>query len=273
MADQQRLMFGTGVSSEKEHEPLLRLVSTAVENGITAFDTAPSYRSEAVLGAVIRDVIRAGSVSREGLLIQDKVDAWQMAEGNGEAEPYVVDALKKMQLAWFDTCLIHWPVPEYTEKTLESLLRLKEKGLIRSVGVCNVRMRQLRALEKAGLLPDVVQIERNPLRTCEEETAFCLARGIRLQSYSPLCKFREEIRESELLKALAEKYGRSIGQVVLRWHLDTGASPIFTTKKAERIREYAALSDFSLTEAEIGQINGMNRNFKMYLESMACPGF
>lgn len=270
---QNNLTFGTGLSSEKQYEPLLNLVARAIENGIMRFDTAPSYGCEDVLGRVFNQLMGRGVVLREHLWIQDKIDAWQMQEGNGSVERFIDEALKKMQLDYFDCVLIHWPVPEWRDSTLRSLMSAKECGKINSVGICNVQKRQLLDLEASKLLPDVVQIERNPLRICADEIDFCHGHGIEVQSYSPLCKFRPEIRESTVLKSISEKHGRSIGQVVMRWHIDTGVYPIFTTKKAARIVEYSDIFMFSLDKEDITAINEMNRNYKIYLESVACPGF
>ena len=81
------------------------------------------------------------------------------------------------------------------------------------------------------------------------------------------------IKNSKVLKDIAEKYGKNVGQIVLRWHLDTGVIPIFTTKKIGRIKEYTELYDFRLTDPEIEEISELNENYKMYLESCICPGF
>jgi diketogulonate reductase-like aldo/keto reductase len=121
--------------------------------------------------------------------------------------------------------------------------------------------------------PDIIQIERNPLRTCLEETDFCKNIGFELQAYSPLCKMDSRISNSDIIKNLANKYGKSIGQVVLRWHIDTGCIPIFTTTKDARVKEYTDIMDFHLLPDDILQINSLNEDYKMYLEACACPGF
>lgn len=272
-AKQLKLFLGTGLSSEKQYKPLLDLIGKAMENGILSFDTAPSYGCESVLGQVLHVLLEGHTCNRADIWVQDKVDAWQMQETCGSVERFVKDSLKKTKLDYFDCCLIHWPLPEYRDETLRRLFSLRDEGLVRNVGICNVRMRQLMELEQNGLLPDIVQIERNPLRVCNEEAAFCIEKNIELQSYSPLCKFHDDIRDSIILKEIASRHRKSIGQIVMRWHIDTGFSPIFTSKKTTRIEEYADILGFSLDSEEVQQINSMNKNYKMYLESFACPGF
>lgn len=268
---QNKLIFGTGLSSAKDFTLLHTVINKCLESGIVSFDTAPSYGTERVLGEVLTAVMKERNISRAGIWVQSKIDAWQMQECNGKVAPYVYKAIEQMNAEYFDAVLIHWPIPEYFENTYATLKKLKETGVIRFIGVCNVRMRQLQDHEDE--LPDIVQIERNPLNTFSREIEFCKKNGIFIQDYSPLCKFHKDIAQSLELKQLAEKYGRSIGQIVLRWHIDTGASPIFTTQRPERVQEYANIFEFSLLDRDIQIINGLNKNYKMYLESVACPGF
>lgn len=267
------MIFGTGLSSAKSFPELYALIKKAIECGICSIDTAPSYNTEIVVGEVIKALIADDCITRRDVFVQDKIDAWQMQVSNGAVDQYIYDALSKMSLTYFDCVFIHWPLPEYRDQSLRCLFNLKKAGVIRNVGVCNVQMRQLKQLAERGLLPDYIQIERNPLRICSEETAFCLSRGIYLQSYSPLCKYCDEIKNSEVLKRLSNFYKKSIGQIVMRWQIDTGYIPVFSTKNVGRIDEYAAVDSFSLTDEDINAINTMNRNYKMYLESISCPGF
>lgn len=268
----KKIIFGTGLSSAKDYPTLNEVVSVCLDVGIMAFDTAPSYGTEEILGKILLEQMKMKGITRDNIWVQDKIDGWQMQEKNGEVSSYIYDAMKKMQMEYLDAVLIHWPIPEYFEKTYESLLQLKDKGLIGNVGVCNVRSRHLKKWRE-GEAPDIVQIERNPINTLSETVEICRDRHIQVQDYSPLCKFCKDIGQSEVLKNIAIKYGKSIGQVVMRWHLDTDAIPIFTTQKCCRVQEYADIFDFFLSNDEIEEINKMNKNYKMYLESVACPGF
>ena len=82
----------------------------------------------------------------------------------------------------------------------------------------------------------------------------------------------ERIKDSEVLKEIAEKYDKNVGQIVLRWQLDTGVAPIFTSRKEYRILEYADIFSFHLNKDEIKSIETLNQNYKLYLESFQCPG-
>lgn len=264
------LLFGTGVSATKDSGELYELVKLCIKNGITGFDTAPSYRTESMLGDAVNRCIDEKLIDRKDLFVQSKIDGWQMQDGN--IEKYVKNALKKMNLEYFDALLIHWPFPEYFEDTWNKLTYLKETQLVNKIGICNLRIRHLKDLESRGIIPEIVQIERNPLNVMEKEVFFADEKDIWFQAYSPLCKMDERIKESADLNNIAEKYNKNIGQVVLRWHIDTGVSPIFTSKKSSRIEEYADLFDFRLNNEEIECISALNVNYKMYLESFQCPG-
>lgn len=266
-----KILFGTGVSSYKDEDKLYIVIKDAIENGIKGFDTAPSYGTEKYLGRILSRCVNEMDKNREDLFIQTKIDAWQMQDGR--IEKYVDSALTDMQLEYFDSLLIHWPIPEYFENTWNSFLRLKEKGKVNHIGICNVRIRHLKNFYNLGIIPEIVQIERNPLFTAMDVIKWCKEHNIGVQAYSPLCKMNEKIKGSTILQDISNKHDRQIGEIVLRWHVDTGVSPIFTSRNSNRIKQYANIFNFNLLQEEITQINSMNINYKLYLESVACPGF
>lgn len=267
------LLLGTGVSANKDTRGLLPIIRAALDNGIIGYDTAPSYKTERILADCLLQECTDRKLPREKLYIQNKIDAWQMLKTKEDIFNLALDTIKKMGLDYLDAYLIHWPVPEYFEKTYEILVKLKEKGFVRYIGACNFRMRQLEKYKSAGYTFDIIQIERHPLRICLDEEKFCRENSIILQAYSPLCKMDERILKSDILNQLSNKYHKDIGQIILRWHLDTGYIPIFASKKTTRISQYANIFDFALSDDDVESINKLNIDYKMYLESVACPGF
>lgn len=265
------LIFGSGLSSCKDYNGLLEVCRTALSNQIVHFDTAPSYRTEAVLSSAVRDSAKELGLNREDYAIQTKIDPIQMYNGN--VEEYFKSKLKEMQFDYVEVLLIHWPVFNYLMDTWASMNMLKEQGLVKHIGICNLRISHLEELKEQGIIPEVLQIERHPLNTFEREVQFCKDNGIILQDYSPLCKMHPRIKNHAGVQLIAAKYGCNVGQIILKWHIDTGAIPVFTSTKSSRIAEYAKLGDFSLTNDEIRQISSLNCNHKLYLESLICPGF
>lgn len=266
-----RLILGTGASACKDYDRLYNVVKTAINNGIVSFDTAPSYHTEEMLGLIIKECINESDCKREDLHIQTKVDAWQMKDGS--IQKHIQSALNKMDIFYFDAVLIHWPIPQYFETSWRSLVELKEKGKIVKIGVCNVRTRHITKLLENIYKPDIIQIERNPLRTCLKEEELCKNYCIEMQAYSPLCKMDKRIKENKDLKEISLRNQKNVGQIILRWQLQSGYSPIFTSTKPARVKEYAEIFDFRLEQSEIEIINKLNINYKMYLESCTCPGF
>ena len=263
-----------GTFQNRDFELLLNNVQTGIQSGVFGFDTAPSYKTEGLLGKVIKTLITKEVVKREDLFVSDKIDAWQMQEGNGNVRIYVKDALQKMQLSYFDLLLIHWPIVDYLYPTLRSLLEMKEEGLIRNIGVCNVRLGHLKRIQSnVGILPDFIQNEIHPLNNCDEVVNWCNEKHINIMAYSPLCRMNAKILESSTLKEMSVKYNKTIGQIILRWHLERNVIPVFMTHKPKRIAENTSIKDFSLDENEIERINAMNENYKIFLESNGCPAY
>lgn len=262
-----------GTTKSKGYQELLNVVDTAVANGCYAFDTAPSYKCESDLGRAIKETSEKYNIDRSNFHIVDKIDAWQMQDSNGKIEPYVIQVLKDMNLDYFDTLLVHWPIPEYINNTWKEFERLYEDGIARRIGIANVKERHLLKYMDYRIPPQVIQIERHPLHTCDSEVNFCKKNGIDIQAYSPLCKMDPRFVESAIIGEIAKKYNKNIGQIILRWHIDTGVSPVFMSKKSTRIIDYLNIFDFSLTSDDINIIQSMNINYKLIVESCGCPGF
>jgi diketogulonate reductase-like aldo/keto reductase len=227
-----------------------------------------------MLGAIFSDFIQDGVIAREDVFLIDKIDGWQMHEGKGAIKPYVLDALQKLQTDYLDLLLIHWPFPDYLVETWEAFEQLHAEGVIRSIGLCNVEARHLKRLSnQVSTLPHVIQIERNPLNSAKEVIQYCQNSGILVQGYSPVCRMHPKLADSEIIAEIAEKYGKTKGQVILRWHFDTGVSPVFMTSRRERLVEYTEILDFRLTEDDVAAIDHLNEDFQMFLCSRACPGY
>lgn len=269
--NKKKLIFGSGVSSFKDVEGLKKMCSVAIDNGIMAFDTAPSYHTEEALSEALLQVLNEAGKTREQIHIQTKIDPIQMY--HGQVEKYFEEKLNSMHLDYVDALLIHWPIHTSLCRTWEELKSIKRNGLARKIGICNLRISHLRELKGIGVIPEILQIERHPLNTFMEEVRFCEENNITLQDYSPLCKMHPLLRDNMLLKEMSERYGESVGSIILKWHIDTGAVPIFTSKNPGRIAEYSNIDSFQLSNEDIEKITSLNINHKLYLESLVCAGF
>ena len=117
------------------------------------------------------------------------------------------------------------------------------------------------------------QIEFHPLRTVPSLVQYMKKHNIILEAYAPLCRLASPLREAAILNRLQIKYNKSIGQIILRWHVQQGNIPVFKSYKPNRFIENIAIFDFELTQSEIEEISALNINYKYHLESASCPGY
>lgn len=248
------------------YQVLHGIVRCGFECNNAAYDTAPSYGTERMLGDAL---LECGK--NHNFFVSDKIDAIQMYHGN--VKEHVYGRLDTMHLEYFDVLLIHWPLPQYIDRTWTQMQELKQEGKVKAIGICNVKVRHLMAFAERGIIPDYVQIERHPLNVCSAEVDYCKDHGIKVMAYSPLGQMLPPIKESKILKELSSKYNKSIGQIILRWHIDSSVIPVFGTKKQKRLKENLDVNNFKLESTEIEQINEMNQDIKIFLESWGCPKF
>lgn len=242
------------------------IVKCGFDCDLAAFDTAPSYGTEQNLGKALKEISNGRT-----FFCSNKIDAIQMYHGN--IIEHVLGRLKQMNLDYFDVLLIHWPLPQYMDRTWKQMLELKEAGIVHSIGICNVRVRHLKEYREKCIIPDYIQIERHPLNICNDELEYCHDHNIKVMAYSPLGRMLPSIKNSNILKDLSVKYHKNIGQIILRWHIDSGVIPVFGTRKIKRLKTNIDIYDFSLQKDEIEAINSMNQNIKIFLESWGCPKF
>ena len=247
------------------------MVEAALSEGITGFDTSPSYGSEKILG----NALLHSGVPRERVFLSDKIDAWQMFKKDGCIDCYVEKSLKDLNTQYLDLLLIHWPLPQYLVRTWKSFERLYDLGVVRSIGLCNVNTRTYYDFLKQDVKihPHVVQIELSPLRTADSDVAMFMEAGIVVEAYSPLGRMVPEIKNNTVLLELSEKYGKSVAQIILRWHLERNVIPVFTSTKASRIKENVEMFHFQLEQSDVDAITALDRNYKIFPESYGCPGY
>lgn len=252
-----------------------QIVLEAAKNDSFGFDTSPSYRTEKDLSDAIKRCMKALCIAREKFFVQTKIDSWQMIAKKGNIRPYVVNALKKMGLDYWDALLIHWPQPEYLVPTWLCFEELYKEGLVKSIGVCNFELRHFEKLKMSGasMTPMIVQNEIHPFNIDEDVVSFCHKNDILVQAYSPLCRMLDKVVDNNYLREIALAHNKSIAQIILRWHIERGIIPIVKTGNQKRIPENLSVLDFDLKNEEINLISSLNDNFKIFLGSRCCPGY
>lgn len=225
-------------------------VRTAVEAGYRMFDTAAFYGNEAEVGRAVREC----GLPREELFVVTKLWPTRFAD----AERGVEESLRALD-TYADLFLLHWPGTDEVTRNhaWETLLRYREKGLIRSVGVSNFLIPHLEKLiDQSGVVPSVDQVELHPWYAQSELRGWCKGRDIAVTAWGPI--FRGHIDEVPLVAELGEKYGKSPVQVTLRWHIQKGNIVIPKSVHADRIRQNAELFDFSLSADDMARMDALD---------------
>ncbi|KQO47327.1 MULTISPECIES: aldo/keto reductase [unclassified Frigoribacterium] len=230
-------------------------VVTAISSGYRLLDTALNYGNEAAVGAAIRQ----SDVSRDDLVVTTKLPGRH--HGYDETLASFDESRANLGLDFVDLYLIHWPLPridKYVE-TFKAFVRLQEDGLVGSIGVSNFTAEHLqRVADETGVVPAVNQIELHPYFPQAELRAVHESMGVVTESWSPLAKQSELLHEARVI-AIAEAYGKTPTQVVLRWHVQLGAVPVPKSADAGRQRENLDVFDFELTPDEVESLSGLER--------------
>jgi 2,5-diketo-D-gluconate reductase A len=241
------LGLGTWPMSDAEAE---RSVSEALDLGYRLVDSATNYRNESGVG---RGVARSGA-PREEVVVTTKLPGRH--HGYEETLASFEESRSRLGLEYVDLYLIHWPLPR-VEKYVDSwraMIKLREDGLVRSIGVSNFTVEHIERLEKeTGVLPSVNQIELHPFFPQDELRAFHTAKGIRTESWTPLGR-GTGLLDDPVVIGIAEAFGVTPGQVVLRWHTQLGAVPIPKSSNPERQRANLDVFGFELDSAQLGAI-------------------
>ncbi|MCW2900873.1 MAG: oxidoreductase [Streptosporangiaceae bacterium] len=247
-----RLGLGTWPMSEHEAEVA---VAQAIEIGYRLFDTAYAYGNEKGVGRGLR----ATAVPREELFVTTKLNGeWHGVQAAQEAFQTSAD---RLGVDYVDMYLIHWPLPQqdtYVE-AWKGLAKLLEDGRVRAIGLSNFKPSHIdRVLADTGVMPDVNQIELNPTLTRDETRAYDAAHGIATQSWSPIGRGGDLLSEP-VVTGLAERYGKSPAQIVLRWHMDLDLITVPKSANPERMKENIEIFDFALTEDEVKAITALDQ--------------
>lgn len=241
-------------------EDCANLVSTAIDAGYRTVDTAALYANEAGVGAAVRDAVAAGT-PREELFVTSKV--WNTEQGYDSTLAAFDASMEQLGLDYLDMYLIHWPCParKLFIPTYKALETLYQEGRVRAIGVSNFEEPHLQQLLGAtSVVPAVNQIELHPHLTQTHLRRVHAELGIATQAWSPLA--RGIILGDPVLAGLAASMGRSVAQIVLRWHVQSGHLVIPKASSAARIAENLAVFDFALSDAQMSAIDALNTDHR-----------
>ncbi|EPD54120.1 hypothetical protein HMPREF1210_00105 [Paenisporosarcina sp. HGH0030] len=252
--------FGIGVFKVEEGPELVNAVKFAIKHGYRSIDTAAIYENEEGVGQAIREGINEAGIPREELFITSKV--WNSDLGYESTIVAYETSLKKLNLEYLDLYLIHWPVEGKYKEAWRALETLYKEGRVKAIGVSNFQVHHLEDLmNDAEIKPMVNQVEYHPRLTQKEIQAFCQEHGIQLEAWSPL--MQGQLLDNLVLQEMANKYNKTIAQIILRWDLQNGVVTIPKSTKEYRIVENSTVFDFELTKEEMQRIDELNQNHRV----------
>lgn len=231
-------------------EEVADAVVKAIEIGYRHIDTAVKYGNETGVG----NGIRTSGIDREDMYVTTKLDGTY--QGQDRAVEGLEGSLERLGLGYVDLLLIHWPLPQRNEyvSTWKTFERLQREGKVRSIGVSNFKPTHLeRLIEETSVVPAVNQIQVSPSITRIDSRAFHDHYGIASVAYSPLGAGKD-LLNAPVLGRIAEKHGKTPGQIVLRWHLQEDLIPIPKTANPQRMKENLSIYDFELDDGDMSAI-------------------
>ena len=248
--------LGFGTYKIDDNELAYRCVSDALQVGYRHVDTAYFYENERGVGRAIND----SGIARKDIFLTTKI--WTTDCGYDNTLFAVDRALKLLNLDYIDLMLIHWPT-EKNRETWRALERLVEEKALRAIGLSNFKEHHIKdLLVTANIVPQINQVELNPLFQQPELREYCYKHGIRVEAWAPLLRGKTFTLMS--IETLAKKYNKTPAQIVLRWNLENGIITIPKTTHKERMIENIDVYDFELTAEDKLLIEKENLNIRQY---------
>eukprot|EP00058_Branchiostoma_floridae_P013524 XP_002599012.1 hypothetical protein BRAFLDRAFT_221786 [Branchiostoma floridae] len=278
-----------GLGTSRTRGQVTEAVKAAIDAGYRHIDCAHVYGNENDVGAGLKAKFDEGVVRREDMFITSKL--WSTFHHPDDVEGAVKRSLRSLGLDYLDLYLIHWPMAfkrgaEMLPKdadgkfigeeipftaTWKALEACVESGLLRNIGLSNFNSKQTQAvIDVAKVKPAVLQVECHPYLNQKQLLEFTKQKGLVFTAYSPLGSPDRpwakpgdpSIMEDPKLKPIADKYGKSVAQVLLRWGVQRGTIVIPKSVTPARIQQNIRVFDFALTSEEIATIDGFNIPFR-----------
>lgn len=242
---------GFGTYKTPEGQVAVDTVKYALEAGYRHIDTAFIYGNEQSIGQAIRE----SGIPREEIFVTSKV--WNEERGYKKTLAAFETTMENLGLDYLDLYLIHWPASEsrfddweeINVATWKALIEIYKSGRVKAIGVSNFCPHHLGALMKTEVKPMVNQIEFHPGHVWEDTLKFCQENDILVEAWSPIARGR--IFNIHVLKKLAEKYGKTVAQLCLRWELQKGVCPLPKSVTPSRILENADIFDFVISDEDM----------------------
>lgn len=238
-------ILGYGVFQIADETECERCVVDAVQAGYRLIDTAASYKNEAATGRGLKGC----GVPRDQLFVTSKL--WVEDAGYERAHVAIDKSLKRLGLDYLDLFLIHQPFSD-VHGAWRAMEEAHRAGKLRAIGLSNFQPDRLMDITAFNeIAPAVNQIEVNPFHQQAESVEFMRELGVQPEAWAPFAEGRNNLFQNERLVAIAERHGKTVGQVVLRWLVQRGIVALAKSVRKERMQENLAVFDFALSDEDM----------------------
>ena len=255
--------FGLGVYQVPEGEATINSVKTALEMGIRHIDTAHAYQNERSVGRAVKE----SGIPRNEIWITTKL--WPSEYGEGKTSDAIDKMLKRLDTDYIDLLLLHQQFGDYIGAYKDMQKAVKD-GRVKSIGLSNFESERLEeVLAMAEIPPSVLQVECHPYYQQNELKKRIEKYGTVIESWYPIGHGDKNLINEQLFTKLAQKYGKTNVQIILRWHIQEGTIVFPRSTNPVHIKENFEIFDFELTQDEMNEIRKLDsgkRFFNMTLE-------
>ena len=247
------------------NKQLSNSIIKAFQLGYRLIDTSAAYANEEAIGRAIKKC----GIPREEIFIQTRITNKQQYSHSVRESFFA--SLKKLGVDNVDMYMIHWPVTDFYLDTWREMEKLYKEGYIKNLGVANCHQHHIEnILKMCEVRPVLNQIEVHPLFTQKPLIDYCKTERIQVEAYSPIAQNNDRLRNNKKLKNIASSHGKSLQQVVLRWHIQNGVIPVPRSTNTTRLASNIDVFDFSLTEEEMKIIDAININSRLRYDPDNC---
>lgn len=251
-------VLGFGVFQIQDQNECEQAVYDAIMAGYRLIDTAASYLNEEAVGRAIK---RSG-VAREDLFITTKL--WVQDTGYASTKKAFNKSLDRLQLDYLDLYLIHQPFWD-VHGSWRAMEELYKEGKVKAIGVSNFQPdRLIDLIIHNEVVPAVNQVETHPFCQQLESHDFMKENGVQIESWGPFAEGKNNMFENEVLATIAEKYNKSVAQVILRWLTQRGVVAIPKSVRKERILENFDIFNFELNKEDIASITELDTKQSLF---------
>lgn len=256
----QRVLNGIGhrLRTKKRQMAGVKLMKQAFLSGVRLIDYSCTYKDEWILTTALRGT----GIKREDIFITTRASNGDLY--NDCVYESCLKSLETMGTDYIDIYGFHWPVQGHYLKAYQDLERLYKEGRIRAIGLCNCHQHHLEdIMEHCSVVPAINQFEVHPLFTQVPLVTFCQQNHIQVEAYTALARNDDRLRNEKILNVLSEKYHKSHGQIILKWHVQRGIIPVFRSASPKRIAGNLDLDSFELTPQEVEAISALNLDSRL----------